>query len=72
MGHEGYPSGGEVLLSLQQPQALYPWLPTSEDLKGKYAVKPKGGDVVKEGSLDPSDESDNAQEPPEGGFQGII
>ena len=31
----------------------------------------KGGDGIKEGSLDPSDEDDNAQEPPGGGSQGV-
>ena len=70
MGHEGCPSG-EVVLSLQQPQALYPQLPASESLQREYAVKPQGGDSIKEGSPDPSGESDNAQEPLGGGSQGI-
>ena len=60
MGCEGCPGGGEALLSLQQTQALYPPLPTSEDLQRKYAVKLKGGYSIKEGSPDPLDESDNA------------
>ena len=34
--------------------------------------KLQGGDVIEEGSLGPSDENDNAQEPPGGGSQGII
>ena len=38
----------------------------------KYAVKPQGGDSVKEGSLGPSDKDNEAQEPPGGGFQGVI
>ena len=40
-------------------------MPTSESLQREYAVKPQGGDGIKEGSLDPSGESDNAQEPQE-------
>ena len=32
MGCEGYPSGGEALLPLQQPQALHLQLPTGERL----------------------------------------
>ena len=71
MGHEGCPSGGEVLLPLQQPQALHPQLPASESLQIEYAVKLQGGDSIKEGSPDPSDENNNAQEPPGGGSQGI-
>ena len=71
MGHEGYPSEGEVLLPLQQPQALHTWLPAGESLQGEYAVKQQGGDSIEEGSLDPSDENDNAQELPGGGFQGV-
>ena len=70
MGCEGYQSG-EVLISLQQPQACYPQLPASESLQIEYAVKLQGGDGIEEGSPDPSDEDDNAQEPPEGGSQGI-
>ena len=70
MGCEGCLSGGEVLLPLQQPQALHPQLPTSESLQREYRVKPQGGDSIKEGSLDPSDENDNAQEP-QGGSQGV-
>ena len=71
MGHEGCPSGGEVLLPLQHPQALHLQLPTGESLQIEYTVKLQGGDDIKEGSLDPSDENDNAQEPPGGGSQGI-
>ena len=55
---------------MQQPQALYPQLPTSESVQREYAVKPQGGDGIEEGIPDPSDEDDNAQEPP-GGSQGI-
>ena len=70
-GHEGCPSGGETLLSLQQPWALYPWLSTNESLEREYAVKLEGGDSVKEGSMDPSSEVYNALEPSGGGYQGI-
>ena len=70
-GREGCPSQGEALLSLQQPQALYLGLPASESLQREYAVKLQGGDSIEEGSLDPSDEDDNTQEPPGGGSQGI-
>ena len=42
-----------MLLSLKQPQALYPQLPASENLQRQYTVKPQGGDGVKEGSPDP-------------------
>ena len=66
-GHEGCPSGGEVLLSLQKPRALYLQLPTGETLEREYAVKLQGGEGIKEGTPDPSDEDDNAQEPPGGG-----
>ena len=44
---------------------VYHWLCPST------AVKLQGGDGIKEGSLDPSDEDDNIQEPPGEGFQGI-
>ena len=60
-----------MLLPLQQPQALHPQLPLSESLQREYAVKLQGGDGIEEGSPDPSDENDNAQEPPGGGSQGI-
>ena len=40
-------------------------------LQGEYAVKLQGGDGVKEGSLDPSDKTNNTQEPPGGGSQGV-
>ena len=50
MGHEGCPSGGEVLLPLQQPQALYPQLPTTESLQREYTVKLQGGESVQEGT----------------------
>ena len=43
----------------------------SESLERQYAVKLQGGDSIKEGSPGPSDENDNAQEPPGGGSQGI-
>ena len=46
---------------VQQPQALYPQLPTSESLQREYAVKLQGGDDIEEGNLDPSDEDYNAQ-----------
>ena len=72
MGHEGHPSGGEALLPWQQYQALHQQLPTGESLQGEYAVKVQGGDSIEEGSPDPSDEDDNAQEPPEGGSQGVM
>ena len=52
MGCEGCPSGGEVLPSLQQLQALYLWLPASENLQRKYAVKLQG-DGIEEGSQTP-------------------
>ena len=65
MGCEGCPSGGEVLLPLQQPQALYLQLPTSGSLQTEYTVKLQGGDGIKEGSPDPSDENDNAKNPQE-------
>ena len=68
-GHDGSPSGGEVLLSLQQPQVLYLQLPTSESLEREYTVKLQGGDGIEEGSPDPSDEDTNTQEPPGGGSQ---
>ena len=71
MGHEGHSSGGEVLLQLQQLQALHLWLPAGEKLQGEYTVKPQGGDDIEEGSPDPSDENDNAKEHPGGGSQGI-
>ena len=64
-GCEGCPSGEEALLSLQQPQALYPWLTASESLERKYAVKLQRGTASQEGSPDPSDEDNNAQEPQE-------
>ena len=70
VGHEGCPSG-EVLLSLQQPQALYLGLPTSESLVREYTAKLQGGDGIKEESPDPSGESDNAEECSGGGSQGI-
>ena len=68
---QGCPSGGEMLLPLQQPQALHLQLPAGEILQSEYAVKPQGGDGTKEGSLDISHENDTAQEPPGGGSQGI-
>ena len=71
MGREGCPSGEEVLLPLQQLGALHLQLPAGESLQGEYAVKLQGGDGIEEGSLDPSDEKDNVQEPQGGGFQGI-
>ena len=43
-------------------------MPAGESLQGEYPVKPQGGDGIKEGSLDPSEENDDAQEPP-GPFQ---
>ena len=63
-GREGCQSSREALLPLQQSQTLHLQLPTGESLQEEYAIKPQGGDGVKEGSLDPSDENDNAQEPP--------
>ena len=45
---------------------------TCEDFEGKHTVKLKGGDGVKEGSPDPSDKTNDAQEAPGGGSQGII
>ena len=56
---------------MQQPRALHLQLPTGETLQREYAVKLQGGDDIKEGSPGPSDENNNAQEPPEGGSQGI-
>ena len=46
-------------------------MPARESLQREYAVKPQGGDGIKEGSLDPYNENDNAQEPPGGGSQGV-
>ena len=60
-----------MLLSLQQPQALYLQLPAIESLQREYAVKLQGEDSIKEGNLDPSDEDDDAQEPPGEGSQGV-
>ena len=37
----------------------------------KYAVKLQGGDGIKEGILNPSDQSHNTKEPPGGGSQGV-
>ena len=56
---------------MQQPKGLHLQLHTGESLRGEYTVKLEGGDGIEEGSPDPSDENDNAQEPPGGGSQGI-
>ena len=37
-------AGGEMLLPLQQPGALYPWLPIGEGIQNKSAFKLKGRD----------------------------
>ena len=44
---------------------------THEDFERKTAVKWQGGNCVKEGSLDPSNNSYHTKEPPDGGSQGI-
>ena len=44
---------------------------TCKDFEGKYTVKWQGGDGIKEGSLDPSDNSQHTKEPPDRGSQGI-
>ena len=46
-------------------------LPIGEIIKSKYAVKPQGGNGAKEGSPDPSDESNYTKNLPGGGSQGI-
>ena len=53
------------------PEHFAPQLPTGEGLQREYAVKLQGGDGIEEGSPDPSDENNKAQEPPGGGFQGV-
>ena len=40
---------------------------TCKDFQGKETVKWEGGDSVHEGSLDPSDNSQSHEEPPNGG-----
>ena len=54
-----------------QPWALYLQLSTSESLQREYAVKLQGGNGIKEGSPDPSDEDDSAQETSGGDSQGV-
>ena len=53
------------------PEHFNHGLSKSEGLKGQCSVKLQGGDGIKEGSLSPSDESSNAQEPQGGGSHGI-
>ena len=46
-------------------------MPPGKDFKGKETVKWQGGDGIKEGSPDPSDNSQCIKEPPDRGSQGI-
>ena len=46
-------AGGEMLLSLQQPRALYPRLPIGEGIQNGLPFKLKGGDGTEKGSLGP-------------------
>ena len=48
-----------------------PWLPIDKSIKNRFTFKLQGGDDTKEGSLDPSDESDHANDAPRRSAQGI-
>ena len=56
-----------VIIAVAQ-STLSKTLPAGESLDREYAVNLQGGDGIKEGSPDPPDEDNNAQEPQGGGF----
>ena len=68
---EGCSAGGEMLLPLQQPRALYLHLPIDEGIQNRSTFEPKGGDGAKEGSPDPPRKSDHAKGTPRRDTQGI-
>ena len=64
-------AGGEMLLPLQQPRALYPRLPIGKGIQNRLTFKLKGGDIAKEGSLGPSREGSHAEGAPRQDTQGV-
>ena len=63
-GSEGCSAGGEMLLPLQQPRALYLQLPVGEGIQNGSALKLKGGDSAEGGSLGPSRKGDHTEGAP--------
>ena len=70
-GSEGCSTGGEKLLPLQQPGALYLQLPIGEGIQNGLTFKPKGGNGAEEGSLDPSWKGNHSEGAPRQDVQGI-
>ena len=55
----------------RQPRTFHLQLPTCKDFQGKETVKWQGGDGIDEESLDPSDNNQHHEEPPNRGSSGV-